>query len=267
MTASLRLATLGCILVLAAPAAALAQNSDDRAFTWEGAVAQGQWIDVRNINGSVTVQPGTGDRATITATKRWRRGNPADVRIELSRYGPGDGNVLVCALWGPRATCDESGYHSNGDYNSRDEIEVAFVVTLPRGVNVKAGSVNGRIRVDGATAAVQANTVNGTVEATSVGGPVTANTVNGDIRVRMASLGTGDLSYGTVNGSITVELPPQLDADLEMSTVNGSLDADYPLTLQGRINPRHLRATIGAGGRRLRFSTVNGSVRLQRASA
>ena len=78
----------------------------------------------------------------------------------------------------------------------------------------------------------------------------------------MGALGTEPLHYATVSGSITVEIRGQLDADVEMTTVNGSLSSDYPMTLDGRINPRHLRATIGKGGRQLRFTTVNGSVRL-----
>ena len=67
-------------------------------------------------------------------------------------------------------------------------------------------------------------------------------------------------------GSVTVELPEQLDAEVEMTTVNGSLSADYPLTHQGRISPRRIRATIGQGGRRMEFKTVNGDVRLVKRS-
>jgi hypothetical protein len=50
-----------------------------------------------------------------------------------------------------------------------------------------------------------------------------------------------------------------------MRTVNGRVSSDFPLTLSGRINPRHIRATVGKGGRRLRFSTVNGSVDLRKS--
>jgi DUF4097 and DUF4098 domain-containing protein YvlB len=108
--------------------------------------------------------------------------------------------------------------------------------------------------------------VNGRVEAASLGGPVTASTVNGNVDVRMATLGDKDLDFTTVNGSLTVELPAQLDAEIELSTVNGRINADYPLTLSGRINPRHIRATIGKGGRRIKFTTVNGSVTLKKAA-
>ena len=62
-----------------------------------------------------------------------------------------------------------------------------------------------------------------------------------------------------MNGSIEIEVPANLDADLDMRTVNGSLTSDFPIMIQGRMNPRRMRATIGKGGRRIRLETVNGS--------
>jgi DUF4097 and DUF4098 domain-containing protein YvlB len=175
--------------------------------------------------------------------------------------------VLVCAIWDD-AECDETGYRSrrNDRRNNDNDVSVDFVVRVPRGVNVAPGTVNGSIRVTDVTGEVRASTVNGRVEAASLGGPVTASTVNGNVDVRMATLGDKDLDFTTVNGSLTVELPAQLDAEIELSTVNGRINADYPLTLSGRINPRHIRATIGKGGRRIKFTTVNGSVTLKKAA-
>jgi DUF4097 and DUF4098 domain-containing protein YvlB len=107
--------------------------------------------------------------------------------------------------------------------------------------------------------------VNGNVEAHSSGGPVTATTVNGNVRVRMGQMsGREDLSYSTVNGNIVVEFAGDLHADLEMSTVNGSFTTNFPMQISGRLNPRHLRTTVGDGGRRVKLSTVNGNVELRR---
>ena len=55
-----------------------------------------------------------------------------------------------------------------------------------------------------------------------------------------------------------------LDADVELTTVNGRFHSDYEVTLSGRVDPRHLRARIGRGGRRVRLTTVNGNVELRR---
>ena len=245
-----------------APAALPAQDPDPAPFTWSGAVGAGGWLQIRNVNGSVRVEGTSGSQVEVRATKRVRRGNADDVRIEVKRFD-GDRSVVVCAVWG-ESRCDEEGYH--GRSNTRDsDVRVDFVVRVPRGVNVEPHTVNGAVRVADVTGEVRASTVNGNVEAYSLGGPVEVETVNGDVDARMGRMGTRDMRFGTVNGSVTLALPDALDADVELQTVNGHLDADYPLTLSGRVNPRHLRATIGRGGPRLKVSTVNGSVTLKKA--
>jgi DUF4097 and DUF4098 domain-containing protein YvlB len=261
-----RFVSVSFILALATPTL-VAQEQQGRDFRWEGAVASGKWVKVQNINGDVEVMPASGNRVEITAIKRNRRGDADNVRIEVKRYGTNEENVFVCAIWG-EATCDENGYHSpkrRHRDNDEDDTEVEFTVRVPRGVNVDVGTVNGSVDVRGATGEVNASSVNGGVEAISDGGPVSASTVNGSIRASMRTLGGGDLEFSTVNGSITVELPEELNADLRMTTVNGTLSSrDFPLTVTGRFNPQNMRATIGKGGTRLSFSTVNGNVEIRK---
>lgn len=252
------------VAVLAAIAIAMpagAQGTSD--FSWSGRVPAGQWLHIRNINGDVTVDRATGSDVEVVATKRARRdGDVNRVRIEASMISSG---ALVCAIWDPTTTCDERGYHNQnrGRNNNSGNVEVDFIVRLPAGVRANVSSVNGDVRVLGATAEVIAETVNGDVEATTTLGPVKAETVNGDIIVRMDALqGDEDLHFETVNGSIEAYLPASFQGEVELETVNGSLTTDFPITVQGRFNPRHMRATIGGGGRSLKLITVNGSVRL-----
>jgi len=261
----LRPLVLGALLL--APAALLAQDrqTEANAFTLNERVPAGQWIRVRNVNGELRVRPSPSDRVEITATKTWRRGNPKDVRIQT--YKSGDGSILVCAFWTENATCTESGYRSNSEgRNNRDnDVAVDFEVRLPKGVNLGAWSVNGEVSVDGATGEVEAGSVNGSVDATSSGGPVQASSVNGSVHARMGKVtGDGDLDFSTVNGSVIAEFGEDIDANIELSTVNGRFQTDWPVTITGRVDPRHLRATLGKGGRRVRLSTVNGNVELRK---
>jgi hypothetical protein len=260
-------ATLGAGLGPAAPLGAQ-ERASDREFRWSQPMQAGSWLRIRNRNGEIRVEPASGNTAEVVAIKHGR-GDPADVRIELTKSGD---DVLVCALWSENAVCDEDGYRGErGDRGRRDREQVAvdFTIRLPRGVHVLAASVNGEVAVRGATAEVVARSVNGRVEAVSTGGPVHASTVNGGIVARMATVPTGeDLEYSTVNGSVTLELPADFAARVEMRTVNGSLRSDFPLQLQGRVNPRRIDATIGDGGnRRLKISTVNGSVELRKSGS
>jgi hypothetical protein len=268
LTALRAAAALLAAPLAAAPSALGAQESRSAPFSWTGAAASGSWLRLRNVNGSVRVEGTSGGEVEVRATKRWRRGNPEDVQIRVTRYGPGDANVLVCAIWRD-AECDENGYRSNNDRRGRgndNDVSVEFVVRVPRGVNVAPGTVNGSVTVADVAGEVRASAVNGAVEASSLGGPVSASTVNGDVDVRMSRVSDQDLTFNTVNGSVTVALPERLDAEIELRTVNGSLRTDYPLTISGRVNPRRIDATVGRGGPRLRFSTVNGSVTLRKGA-
>jgi hypothetical protein len=247
------------------------RDSSDKPFSWSGTVRQGRWVYVRNLNGRVRVEQGTGDKVEVTAEKHWRRGNPDDVKITVRQTGSGDGDVIVCALWNDRSSCDEDGYHSHGDNgwwrgDDRNDVSVEFTVRLPAGVKVDASSVNGDVDIDGATSTVVAHTVNGSISARSTGGAVTAHTTNGDVMVHSAMLDGDHTEFTTVNGTITVELPGTVNAEVDMHTVNGSLSSDFPLTIEGSFNPRRLHATLGKGGATLRLSTVNGSIRLRKLS-
>jgi hypothetical protein len=253
------------VLVLASSATAQQRAASDD-FTWQGRVPAGEWLQVRNINGGITVDRATGDQVEVVATKRWRRGNPADVRIETTRYGSGNQSALVCAIWHAETTCDERGYHNQPRrWNNDNDVSVDFLVKLPAGVRAELTSVNGTIRVVGASAEIIAETVNGGIDAATSIGPIRAETVNGDITVRMDALrGNDDLSFETVNGDVTAILPANFQGDVELETVNGRLYTDFPITVQGRFNPRHMRATIGSSERSLKLATVNGSVRLEK---
>ena len=242
------------------------ERNSEREFSWEGKIGSGHWLYVRNLNGAIRVERGGGDKTTVTAEKRWRRGDPSTVRIETRKVGAGEDDVLICAIWHEGTTCDESGYHNprhdRGWRDDHDDVSVEFTVHVADNVKLDINTVNGGLKIDGATSAVEARTVNGSIMARSTGGPVSASTVNGSIEAHMGAVGEKDLEFETVNGSIEVYVPDGLDAEIDMRTVNGGVTSDFPLTVSGKINTRHMRATIGKGGRRLEFRTVNGGVRL-----
>lgn len=260
------LGSLALVASLALPAAG--QQQTDNSFKWSGPIAAGSWVNVHDLNGSVTVGAASGSEVQVTATKRWRRGDPATVRIEAKKIGE---NVVICALWGERATCDDRGYHDNGNRgnrNDRNDVSVEINVLVPKGVKIGAGSVNGSVTVDGATSQVEAETVNGEVDVSTTGGPVNAGTTNGSVRAR---IGAGRvepddrMAFTTVNGNVIVEFTGDFGGDVDLSTVNGSLNTNFEMTVSGRLDPKHLRAHIGkAGGPRMKLETVNGNVELHK---
>lgn len=259
-------ALFGAIIVSSLATSSLAAQDTKRetAFTWSGSVPSSGTLYIKNVNGGVEVERSTNGRVEVVGEKRWRRGNPDDVRIEQRKLGD---NVVICALHTEGATCDERGIRSErkSRWNDRNDVSVRFVVKVPEGTRVDLATVNGGVEVRDVTTEVRASTVNGSITARSAGGPVYAKTVNGSIDVSMGSLGRADdLEYETVNGAITLEFPSNFGAELELSTVNGRVSTDFPITVSGTLSARRLRGTVGDGRTRVRASTVNGSVTLRK---
>ena len=261
----MRIQVMATVMVLAVSAAATAQAQD---FNWHGRIAPGKRLEIKGVNGDVRAVAASGAEAVVTATKRsHRRGDVEEVEIKVIEHEDG---VTICALYPtpPRArrenTCEPGdAWHSSTENN---DVTVSFDVQVPKGVEFNGETVNGEMSVEGMTADVQASSVNGSVRVTTTG-LAEASTVNGSVYVEMGRANwTDELGFSTVNGGITLIFPAKLDTEVRATTVNGEIESDYPLTITGRFGPRRMRGTIGAGGRTLNLSTVNGEIRLRKAS-
>ena len=242
------------------PRAAPAQGE----FHWKGKIAPGKAIEIKGVNGDVRAVAGSGD-VEVSAVKHARRSDPDDVKIEVVQHENG---VTICAVYpsdGRREnTCDAG---DDGHMNVRNnDVTVDFTVRVPAGVRFLGKTVNGEVEAAVLSSDVEANTVNGSIRI-STAGYAEAQTVNGEI---VASIGRATWSEGlefrTVNGGITLDLPAGLSTEVRAKTVNGDIQTDFPLMVMGRLGPRSVRGTIGSGGRRLALETVNGSIRLRKAS-
>lgn len=280
-----RFAFLTATAVAVAAPAASAQREHGREGTtwrWDGRVDNGRWMNVFNVNGSVEFAPSSDNMVHLVAEKRSNGRGMDNIHYEVVQE---NGNVTICAIWNNNSRCDDGGYQSirRNDEKNRNNTTVRFTVLVPNGVRVGANSVNGAvsvrdvgaevsartvnggIKVSNAAGRVRANSVNGTVDVNTAVGPVSAETVNGNVEARMSSLqGNDPMDFKTVNGSVTIIVPARFDANFRFDTVHGGIDSDFPMTLTGRFGPRHARGTIGAGGRDIRASAVNGSIELRK---
>ncbi len=233
-------------------------------FHWKGKIAAGKAIEIKGINGAVRASATSGGEVEVTAVKHARKSDPDEVEIRVVEHEDG---VTICAVYPSRRASrpNDCAPGREGHSDTRDnDVEVEFTVSVPAGVRFIGKTVNGAVEANGLDASVEASTVNGGITL-STKGEAEASTVNGTINAAIGRADwTGEMQYSTVNGSINLTLPASFAAEIEAETVNGSIDSDFPLTVHGRINPRHLSGTIGAGGRELKLTTVNGSVRLRK---
>lgn len=271
----------------------------DSIYTWRGALPARALLTVRNYNGPIEVRPTDGTQAELRAEKRTRGGDIRDVAFELQTSSTGD--VTICATQGNSNPCDDRRYRDDDgdDWGRRRTVTVAMTLLVPRGTELRVSTGNGAIAVDRVAGQVQASTGNGRVRVTdtegavrvstgngdvdvtgarapvrvstgngrvtiaTTDGPVEARTGNGSIDVSMAQLrATDDMTFSTGSGTVRVTLPAGYNGELDASTGNGEIRSDFDLHVGGRLDPRHIRATIGSGGPRLKLSTGNGRLEL-----
>jgi DUF4097 and DUF4098 domain-containing protein YvlB len=248
---------------------AIAQNSSSTAnpFHWKGTLNAGQMLTIKNINGDIRAEGTPGNQVEITATKS---GEGADqVRIEVVQSSEGIG---VCAIYPDSdSTCTVDpnwSTHSHGN-NNHDRARVEFTVHVPQNVKLMARNINGGVEAKNLGEVADATSVNGSVEVSTTHW-AHLSSVNGSVTGHFGKADWSDkLNISTVNGNITLALPADASTDVEFQSVNGRLKTDLPLTIQsssGEFGPKHMRGTIGGGGRSLKLNTVNGSVNLEKNS-
>jgi hypothetical protein len=276
---------MACVALCVSATVASAQNQrNDDSFTWNGRVAAGNTVRIRNLAGTINVERSGSGQVEVTGLKTYRRGDPAVVRFEVVPEG---GSVTICAIW-YEGSCTEDGQKSGPKRDRDDErgndVSVTFTVKVPAGVKLDAIGVSSDVNVTGATAGISANSVSGDVTLNDVSGDIKVNSVSGKVKVIGASTGSihansvsgdveigvdqltggGDFDFSTVSGDVEITLPANLDAVVEMSTLSGDLRSDFPMTTQGDRRNRTIEGRIGSGGRVLRFHSVSGNVTLRR---
>ncbi len=243
------------------------RTSSPRQWEWKGRIEPDGSVEIKAVNGSITVEGIAGQEAEVTAEIRGVEEDSREIEIVVREHGP---DLTICAVHpGVRDRADtpdevcQPGPHGLPQSRARD-VQVNFTVRLPALTRFVGRTVNGDIRAEGTRARTEAYTVNGDVSISTTG-LAQVGIVNGSIH---ASLGRGrwegTLSFTTVNGSVIIELPPELAAEVNVSTVAGHVSIEFPVTVSGRFSPRHVKGTVGDGGGVLVVKSVQGNVEVRR---
>jgi hypothetical protein len=144
--------------------------------------------------------------------------------------------------------------------------------------------VNGDTTLVGLSGDVTAETVAGSVEAQAVSGTLKVNTVSGDLTVVEGSgarVGAdsvsgnmvldldpsagADVRLTTVSGEIAIRIPEPGDAVVDANTTSGAVSCAFDeLRVTGQWGAKRITGRIGAGGARLKATTVSGAIALLR---
>ena len=241
-------------------------RSDD--FRWNGVIAPGASIEIKGINGEITAEPSGGPEVQVVAEKRSRNSDVNSVQVKVVQHA---GGVTICALYpnefGEYPDCGPGdSERKGGSGNTRNnDVQVDFRVKVPDRVGFIGKTVNGAISAMSLTGNVVTRTVNGEIKLSTTG-YAEAATVNGEIEARLGNaLWPSTLTFKTINGQINIDLPPGASTVVDAETLNGSINSDFPLEVTNLKGKKHVKGTIGSGGRDLVLKTLNGSINLRRA--
>src|ERR1700730_3383009 len=100
-------------------------------FAYDGTLAPGQTLSIRDLNGSVHAR--SGDKLSIRAVKTASNGDPNQVAIRVEQRRSG---IVVCVRYPPHAgdSCDAEQPRGSTD----NDTKVDFDVTLPHGASLDA---------------------------------------------------------------------------------------------------------------------------------
>ncbi|KAB1188899.1 MULTISPECIES: DUF4097 family beta strand repeat-containing protein [Haloferax] len=219
-------------------------------------------LEIRNINGSVTVEPWAGDDVEVRIIKQ----GFFTEDLDSAEVDIGGSDTLTIA----RIVRDEEPGLVVVSFDVR--VPAAFPVTHASTSNgfvdirgtvgdLEVRATNGKIDVRDIDGFVSLATSNGKVTAFDIGGMDGARTTNGGIEVDVPAI-RGDTAIESSNGEITTALAGDLNAELVAQTSTGSVDVSRLSLSESTVSRTRVTGTLGTGGPTLTVSTTNGNIEL-----
>ena len=233
---------------------AKAERAWERSYTLSGADAR---IEIVNTNGTILVEAADGALVEVKATITAHGGTEEAAKEALAK-------VEIREDAGASSVRLEAQYPKT---LGRQGVSVSYTLKVPKSVKVDVATANGSIQLTGVQAAIKAESTNGNIEGSGLGSAIVASTTNGSIKLSVLGLGENGITAETTNGNIELKLPEAVKATVSARCVNGGIAVnDLGFEKTGEGTRRKLDGTINGGGAPVNLETVNGSIRVGRAS-
>jgi hypothetical protein len=247
---------------------ACSRQGSDEPFKWTEQIAPGAVVHIRDGAGDIIVRRAEGQTATVSGSRRWKRGRAKDVKFVVTHSGS---DYYICAMWRASGKCGTGKYKGRQTntllsmfslFHRSTDASADFVAEIPTDVVIDARTTLGSVEVDGITAGVTAQSTSGAVHALNVSGPVSLSTISGDVHLVTDSLSATDaIELSTRRGEIVAQLPQNIEGAFDLSVISGSLRSDLGLAQAPRSHSgRHFQGQIGASKRSVKMRAGTGSV-------
>lgn len=251
----LALAGASALLLSTTPALAAGDDLAVRdEFRQSYDLSSGASVSVSGINGSVTVETGTGSTAEVHYVRSARTSEDLAYRkITIEQRG----STLVL----------KGGSDDDWRRSRTPEVRQRVELRLPRSVSLKVSGVAGSVTAGPIDGSIDVSGVNGSVRVEGASERAEVSGVNGSLDLTVANIGAGGVSISGINGSVDVRFASDVNADVSVSGVNGGIELGElgNVVAIGKITRSNVHARVGEGGAPISVSGVNGGVHLGRA--
>ena len=233
-----------------------AQARDE--WTRSSKLAPGGVLELLNVNGRITAEATDGDAVELRGERSVKATSEEAARDLLSkiemREEAGESRVRV-EVRPPRMR--NSGH------------EIKWTIKVPKGVSVDLRTVNGGVTMVGLRGDVRARATNGGIKGNGiVATNLDAVVTNGGVEIELANAASsGSIELESVNGGVELRLPADSKADVTARCVNGGISVEgLGVEVIGEQSRRKLEGKLNGGGARVNLETVNGGVKISRAT-
>lgn len=248
-------------------------------------------ITLATFDGSIEIR--AWDRAEVSIEIE-KRGPSKEAVDQIEVKASQSGNRITLEVLQPDRARSHFGFASSRS--------ARLIASVPRQANIDARSGDGTIAIERVTGKLKVDTGDGTVAITEVAGELRAHSGDGTIalervdgridadtsdgsitlsgKLEAVRLRTGDGSITvragagsrmaddwdihTGDGSVTLDVPEPFDADLDARTGDGRVSVGS-VTVKGDISSKSVRGQMGSGGRLLRVTSGDGTIRISRS--
>ncbi len=245
--------------------------------------AGSKYVDVDNVNGSITVTGYDGREVQLVAYKTiharsQEKIQEAQERVRLEIIE--EANAIKLYVDGPFRYRDGS-VNYRGDRYYGYSVYFDFALKVPREAGVYLKTINdGDIKVENTAGDYEVENINGGITMIEVSGAGRVYALNDDVKILFTKNPSGDSYFGSLNGEVEVSFRPELSADMRFKTFNGEVFTDFPVTYLANATPsrerrkgkfvykqdRSFKVRVGNGGPELEFDAFNGDIRVIKRS-
>ncbi|HXI11741.1 MAG TPA: DUF4097 family beta strand repeat-containing protein [Thermoanaerobaculia bacterium] len=212
-------------------------------------------INLREVNGNVTVTPSNDGRVALEATVRYAGVEPTT--------GENRG-LFETKVAGDTLRIGSVPTRKVAIFIRNREVAIDYRLKVPPDTTLDIETVNGKIGVAGVTASTSLDSINGSVSVETAGtSALDARTVNGSVKARFLKDFIG-AKVRTVNGPVHIILPADSSFVCDLTQVNGGFESNFPLSIRSSRGNREITSVVNGGKYLLKIKTVNGEVDLTR---